>query len=77
MTTAPAAAAKPWWQSKTLLLNIFAAALVALEASTGILRPYVGDQLYLVIAAGLPVINAVLRVVTTQALAIGPGRGQA
>lgn len=70
MSTAAAPAAKPWWQSKTLLLNAAAAALVALEASTGVLRPYLGDQFYVIVAAVLPVINAVLRVVTTHAVTL-------
>lgn len=59
---------KPWWQSKTLIINAVAAALVALEAGTGMLQPYLPVNFYSVIAVGLPVVNAILRVVTTQAL---------
>lgn len=59
---------KPWYQSKTLRINAIAAALVALEAGTGMLQPYLSVNLYAAVAVGLPVINAVLRVITTQGL---------
>lgn len=61
---------KPWWKSKTLWLNAIAAGLVALEANTGLLRPLLPVSLYMVLAAGLPVANALLRVITTQALSL-------
>lgn len=60
--------AKPWWASRTLRINALAAALVALEAGTGLLQPLLPVNFYTAVAVGLPVINAVLRVVTTQAL---------
>jgi hypothetical protein len=60
---------KPWWTSKTLVVNAVAAGLVALEAGTGMLQPLLPVNLYSAIAVGLPVVNAVLRIVTTQALA--------
>lgn len=62
---------KPWYQSKTIILNALVAALVALEAGTGLLQPLLPANFYAVIAVGLPVLNAVLRVVTTQAVALG------
>ena len=65
---------KPWWHSKTLWLNAVVAALVALEAGTGVLQPVVPVNVYAVLAAGLPVLNAVLRVLTTQGVAL-KGRG--
>lgn len=61
---------KLWWQSKTLIVNLIAAALVAFEAGTGLLQPMLPVNLYTALAVGLPVINAVLRVITTQGLAI-------
>lgn len=74
MTTsiAPAvvSSAKPWWQSKTLIINLIAAALVALESGTGMLQPYLPMNFYTVIAVALPVVNAILRVVTTQGLSM-------
>lgn len=59
---------KPWWQSKTLWVNAIIAALAALEAGTGILQPFLPANFYALIAVGLPVVNALLRVVTTQGL---------
>lgn len=64
---------KPWWQSKTLIVNAIAAGLVTLQASTGLLQPHLPVNLYTAIAVALPIINAMLRVVTSQALAGGKG----
>lgn len=68
MATPTKPARKPWWQSRTLQCNALVAGLVALEAGTGLLQPLVGERFYVMVAVGLPVINAMLRVVTTQAL---------
>jgi len=57
---------KPWYLSKTLIVNALAAGLMAFEAVTGLLQPHLPANLYVLLAVGLPVINAVLRVVTTQ-----------
>lgn len=59
---------KKWWKSKTILANAAVAALVALEAGTGMLQPLLPVNLYTAVAVGLPILNAVLRVVTTQAV---------
>jgi len=57
---------KDWYKSKTIIFNGLAAGLIALEASTDILKPLVGDKFYLIMAGVLPVVNAFLRTVTTQ-----------
>lgn len=57
---------KHFCRSKTLWVNAIAAALVALEASTGLLQPHLPVNLYTALAVSLPVVNAVLRVITTQ-----------
>lgn len=62
--------AKPWWQSKTLWLNAVAAALVALESGTGMLQPLLPVNFYTLLAVGLPVLNAALRVMTTQGVSL-------
>lgn len=59
---------KCWWKSRTLWFNAIAAALIALEATTGVLQPRLPVNLYMFMAVVLPIINAVLRVITTQAL---------
>lgn len=61
---------KCWWRSRTLRVNALAAGLVALEASTGVLQPLLPVNLYSAIAVALPVVNAVLRVVTTRGLTL-------
>ena len=59
---------KSWWKSKTLWVNLIVAVLASLEATTGLLQPYLPEHWYVVVAVGLPVINVVLRIVTTQGL---------
>lgn len=61
---------KPWYTSKTLWVNALVAALAALEAGTGVLQPFLPANFYAMVAVGLPVVNAVLRIVTTQGLAL-------
>lgn len=60
---------KKWYQSKTLWINAIVAMLVALEAGTGLLQPLLPVNLYTSIAVGLPIVNALLRVVTSKAIA--------
>jgi hypothetical protein len=59
---------KPWYRSKTIIVNALVAALVALEAVSGLLQPHLPLNFYTAIAVGLPVINAVLRVITSEGL---------
>lgn len=61
---------KPWWQSKTLWANTIAAALVALEANMGVLQPHVPVNVYALFAFALPIVNAALRIVTSQGLTL-------
>lgn len=59
---------KHWCRSKTLWANALTAGLVALEAGTGLLQPHLPVNFYTAVAVGLPVVNGVLRVLTTQAV---------
>jgi hypothetical protein len=59
---------KSWWKSKTMWVNIIVAVLASLEATIGLLQPYLPKHCYVMVAVGLPVINVVLRIVTTQGL---------
>lgn len=61
---------KPWYTSKTLWVNAVVAALAALEAGTSILQPFLPANFYAIVAVGLPVVNAVLRIITTQGLSL-------
>jgi len=67
---------KEWYRSRTLIVNIVAAGLVALEASTQILQPLVPVNIYALLAVGLAVVNAMLRVITTQALVVRANAAQ-
>lgn len=59
---------KKWYHSKTLWVNVTVAALVAFEAVFGLLQPVLPVNLYTSIAVGLPVVNAILRVITTEGI---------
>lgn len=59
---------KQWWKSKTLWLNGVVALVAALEVSTGLLKPYVGEDGYVLLMVLLPVANAMLRFITTEKL---------
>jgi hypothetical protein len=59
---------KRWYQSKTIVVNVVAAGLVALEAVFGLLQPHLPVNFYTALAVGLPIINAMLRVITSEAI---------
>ncbi len=63
-------ARKPWWKSRTLWFNALCAAMAALEAGTGFLAQIFSPAVYPKIAIAVAVINAVLRVVTAQRIAL-------
>ena len=63
--------AKPWWHSKTLIVNLIAAALIALEAQFTLLQPYLPGNVYAWFAVAMTVANSVLRVVTSAPIAFG------
>lgn len=65
---------KAWYRSRTLLTNAAIAGLVALEAGTGLLQPLLPIGFYTSVAVGLPILNAVLRIITTQGVAL-KGKG--
>jgi hypothetical protein len=73
MNDAVVVSAKPWWKSKTLLLNLIAAVLIALEAQFTLLQPYLPGNVYAWFAVALTVSNAILRVITAAPLAFGFG----
>lgn len=57
---------KPWWTSRTLILNVLSGVGIALEAFTGQIRESFGPTAYLYFGIALAVANAILRVLTTQ-----------
>jgi len=65
--TAPAP--KPWWRSRTLIVNAVALALAGIESQLGALQPLLPVNVYAAIAVALPVVNMLLRGVTWQPIA--------
>lgn len=61
---------KAWYHSRTLWLNVLAAGLMALEATWGVVQPHLPVNFWTAMSVSLPVINAMLRVVTSQALVL-------
>lgn len=59
---------KKWYRSKTIIFNAAVAALAALEAVTGVLEPYIGHAFYAALCVLLPVGNAVLRIISSEAI---------
>lgn len=59
---------KKWYESKTLRFNAACAALIALEASLGVIQPLMPVNVYAILSLALTVGNAVLRVITSQGL---------
>ena len=57
---------KPWYKSRTLIVNAAVAALAAFELVSGLLQPFLSVNVFTAVAVGLPVVNAILRVITTQ-----------
>ena len=62
----PEVGIKRWWQSKTIWLNIIVGGLASLEATTGMLQPFLPEHWYVAVAVGLPIVNVALRTITTQ-----------
>lgn len=63
--------AKPWWTSRTLIVNAVVLALLMAESHLQMLQPVLPVNVYTVAAFVLPIVNAALRLVTTTSIA-GP-----
>jgi hypothetical protein len=59
---------KPWYHSKTLWFVVLVEALAALEASFGLLQPYLPGNVYAYLLVFLGVGVKALRIITTQGL---------
>ena len=67
---------KPWWLSRTLIVNALLLGLAAAESQLQVLQPLMPMNVYALLAFALPIVNAALRVVTTQPIGTGPGSSQ-
>ena len=63
---------KPWWLSRTLIVNALLLSLAAAESQLQVLQPLLPVNVYALLAFVLPIVNAALRVVTTQPLGRTP-----
>lgn len=59
---------KHWYQSKTIIVNTLLAVFAVLETQLHLLQPIAGPGLYTALAIGIPLVNVVLRTVTTSPL---------
>lgn len=57
---------KKWWKSKTIWLNALVAILAAAADSITLLQPILPENFFPIVAFGLPLVNVLLRVITTQ-----------
>ena len=56
---------KSFMMSKTILINVIILILALMETQWGVLQPYLPGNVYAYFAFALPIINGVLRLVTT------------
>lgn len=59
---------KPWYQSKTLWFNAIVLMLAAAEAQLGVIKDALPGGLFAWLAFVLPVVNALLRFITTTGI---------
>lgn len=77
MSTASNASPKPWYLSRTLLLNALVLALAGAESQLNLLQPLLPVNVYALVAFALPIANGVLRLVTSSAVCIRPADASA
>jgi hypothetical protein len=58
--------AKPWYISKTMLFNLACIALATAESQLNVLQPLLPMPVWQLAAFVLPVVNAMLRVITSS-----------
>lgn len=63
---------KLWWQSKTVWFNLIVAALLLAEQNVEALQGLVPDWLHKLAVFSLPIVNMVLRFITSQGVSFKP-----
>lgn len=61
---------KPWWLSKTLLVNALVGGLLLAESNISSLQGLLPANTYQIAAFALPIVNMMLRVYTTKGLSL-------
>lgn len=69
-TTVATTTTKPWYKSRTLWFNAIVAILIALETGLHIIQPYVPGNIYAWSLLLLIIVNAALRIITSQGLTL-------
>jgi hypothetical protein len=62
---------QPWWRSRTLIANFLVLAVTAAESQLHMLQPVMPVDVYALLAFALPVMNALLRAITSAPLGAG------
>jgi hypothetical protein len=70
VTPAELQAAKPWWKSRTIWLNLLVLLLAAAETQLHMLQPLLPVNVYALVAFCLPLVNLAMRAVTQQAISV-------
>ena len=68
---------KHWLRSRTLIVNAIALGLIVAESHLQLLQGVIPVNVYALAAFGLPVVNAVLRMVTNTGVSLRRPEGQA
>lgn len=61
---------KPWWESKTIWLNVVVGILATADALTGALKPILPPDIMGGIVTGLAIANVALRAMTGQPVSL-------
>ena len=59
---------KPWWQSKVIWFNLFVVGAILITTATPALEQYMSPESYGLLTSIVGVINALLRLSTSQAI---------
>jgi len=61
---------KPWWRSKTVIVNLVVLVLAGAESQLNVLQGVLPGNVYTWLAFALPIVNLALRAVTTQGVSL-------
>ncbi len=61
---------KPWYKSRTIWFNVIVAILIALETALHIVQPFIPGNIYAWSLLLLIIVNAGLRIITSQGLTL-------
>jgi hypothetical protein len=59
---------KNWFESKTIIFNLFCCLLATLEASLSLFQEHLPFNFYAILVVGMPVVNMYLRMITDKGI---------